>query len=46
VRGHGGESARWLADATAAAHAMLDELVRGRADVSSWSWPARRPQGW
>jgi hypothetical protein len=31
VRGHGGESARWLADATAAAHAVLDELIRERS---------------
>jgi hypothetical protein len=31
VRGHGGESARWLADATAAAYAVLDELIRERS---------------
>ena len=46
VRGHGGESARWLAEATAAAHAMLDELARGRVEVSGWPWLPRRPQRW
>jgi hypothetical protein len=30
VRGHGGESARWLADATSTAYAVLDELARTR----------------
>ena len=31
VRGHGGESARWLDDATRAAAVLLDELTRERA---------------
>ncbi len=31
VRGHGGENARWLAEATAAAYAVLDELIRERS---------------
>jgi hypothetical protein len=44
VRGHGGETARWLAEATAAAHAMLDELVRARVELSRWPWLADRPE--
>ena len=31
VRGHGGETARWLADATRAANAVLEELADERA---------------
>src|SRR5262245_220775 len=34
VRGHGGESARWLAEATAAAYAALDELARERPNLN------------
>jgi hypothetical protein len=41
VRGHGGESARWLTDATSAAHAVLDELTRERPDARTWYWVAR-----
>jgi hypothetical protein len=38
VRGHGGESARWLAEATSAALVELDELARGRAAQGrAWS---------
>lgn len=34
VRGHGGESSRWLEEATIAAYAVLEELAqeRGRAE--------------
>src|SRR3979411_2469163 len=31
VRGHGGESARWLAEATSAASAVLEEQARERS---------------
>ncbi|HEY7677287.1 MAG TPA: hypothetical protein VIG69_09455 [Candidatus Methylomirabilis sp.] len=46
VRGHGGESARWLAEATGAASAVLDELSRERAEDPTWRWLARRLQRW
>ena len=46
VRGHGGESARWLADASSAASAVLDELARERAEEPSWRWLARRLPRW
>ena len=46
VRGHGGESARWLAEATAAASAVLDELARERAAEPTWRWLARRLPPW
>lgn len=42
VRGHGGESARWLAQATSAASSVLDELILTRAEEPAWSWLARR----
>lgn len=42
VRGHGGESARWLAEARGVAHAVLDELARERAEEPSWRWIAWR----
>jgi hypothetical protein len=42
VRGHGGESARWLAEATTAVAAVLDE----RAEGPSWPWLARRLPRW
>jgi hypothetical protein len=42
VRGHGGESARWLGEATSAALAVLDELARERAEEPSWRWLVRR----
>jgi hypothetical protein len=45
VRGHGGESARWLAEATGAMDAVLDELARERAEASL-GWLARRRQQW
>lgn len=42
VRGHGGESARWLDEATSAAYAALDELARERAEEPGWGWLAGR----
>jgi hypothetical protein len=46
VRGHGGESARWLPEATGAVQAVLDELARERADEAAWRWLGRRLPGW
>lgn len=46
VRGHGGESARWLAEATSTAHAVLDELVLERPDEAIWRWLAGRLARW
>ena len=42
VRGHGGESARWLAEATRAASAVLDDLGQKRAEAPTWRWLAER----
>lgn len=46
VRGHGGESARWLAEATSAAYAVLDELGREDAEEPAWRWLAWRLTRW
>jgi hypothetical protein len=46
VRGHGGESTRWLADAISAAHVALDELARERAEEPAWRQLARRLEHW
>jgi hypothetical protein len=46
VRGHGGESARWLTQATSAVSSVLDELIRARAEEPTWSWLARRAERW
>lgn len=46
VRGHGGESARWLAEATSAASAVLDELAREGAEEPAWRWLALRLERW
>jgi len=46
VRGHGGESARWLAEATGAAYAVLDELAREHAEEPTWRWLAQRLERW
>jgi hypothetical protein len=45
VRGHGGESARWFPEAASAAHTVLDEVARERAE-ETWSWMARRLERW
>jgi hypothetical protein len=42
VRGHGGESARWLTEATSAAYAVLDEVAMERPEDPTWRWLARR----
>jgi hypothetical protein len=46
VRGHGGESARWLAVAASAASAVLEEQARTRADERAWRWLAGRVAQW
>ncbi len=46
VRGHGGQSARWLAEATSAAHGVLDEFAQERGDDPSWHWVAARLSRW
>ena len=46
VRGHGGESTRWLPDATSAAYVVLDELARERAAEPEWRWLARQIPRW
>jgi hypothetical protein len=46
VRGHGGESARWLTEAAGAVSAVLDELTRTRAGEPGWTWLARRADRW
>jgi hypothetical protein len=46
VRGHGGESARWLAEATSAAYAVLDELAREHVEEPTWRWLVQRVERW
>jgi len=46
VRGHGGESARWLPEATSAAHAVLDELADEQPNDMTWRWLAQRAARW
>jgi hypothetical protein len=46
VRGHGGESARWLDQATATARAVLDEMASEHAADDTWGWVARRSTRW
>ena len=41
VRGHGGESSRWLTDATRSAHDVLDEMMRERPG-ERWPWVVRQ----
>jgi hypothetical protein len=46
VRGHGGETARWLPDVTSTAFTILDELAREHPEDTSWRWIARRLSWW
>jgi len=46
VRGHGGESARWLAAAASAASVVLEEQARERVDERSWRWLTGRVPQW
>jgi hypothetical protein len=40
VRGHGGDSARWITQAMAAAAVVLDELTRRHGDDPTGAWLA------
>ena len=46
VRGHGGESARWLSEAASAASAVLEEQAHGRGGEQAWRWLAGRVLRW
>jgi hypothetical protein len=46
VRGHGGESARWLAVAASAASVVLEEQARERVDERGWRWLTGRVPQW
>ena len=46
VRGHGGESARWLTEAANAALAVLEAQALERADEQAWRWLAGRVSRW
>ncbi len=46
VRGHGGETARWLPDVMSTASAILDEMARERPEDMTWRWIARRLSRW
>lgn len=46
VRGHGGESARWLTEATSAASAVLEERAHERAGEQTWRWLVGRAPRW
>jgi hypothetical protein len=46
VRGHGGRSARWLAEATRTALAVLEEHAVERAGEPAWRWLAGRASRW
>ena len=42
VRGHGCETARCLAEATNAVHAVLDDMAYERPNAATWYWVARQ----
>ena len=42
VRGHGGESARWMTEARHAALSVFDQLAREHVDEPTWRWLAER----
>ena len=46
VRGHGGESARWLGEAAAAAATVLGEQAREHTDEAAWRWLSGRVPRW
>ena len=46
VRGHGGESARWVPEATRAAAEALEELAREGGGHPTWWWVAGRLSRW
>jgi predicted NBD/HSP70 family sugar kinase len=46
VRGHGGESARWLAEAMRTATTVLEEQAEERAEDPTWRWLVQRGPRW
>ena len=46
VRGHGGETARWLGAATSTIAEALDALAREHAEEPGWRWLVRRVPRW
>jgi hypothetical protein len=46
VRGHGGESARWLTEARSAASAVLEERAHERVGEQAWRWLVGRAPRW
>ena len=46
VRGHGGETARWLTAAGATADTVLDGLAGGRVGQPPWRWTGPRSRRW
>jgi hypothetical protein len=46
VRGHGGESARWLAEAAKTASVVLEEQAREGVDAGAWRWLTGRVPQW
>jgi len=46
VRGHGGETARWVSEATSVTYVVLDELASGGGEDARWRWMARRLSRW
>jgi hypothetical protein len=46
VRGHGGESARWLGEAAEAAAAVLESEASARDDERVWRWLIGRVPRW
>lgn len=46
VRGHGGDTARWLEVATGTMAHEIERLAREDDDEARWRWLIRRVQGW
>jgi hypothetical protein len=46
VRGHGGETARWMPEARSAAYAVLEEVARDLSTELRWRRLARELSGW
>ena len=46
VRGHGGESARWLGEAASAATVVLEQQAHERGDEHAWPWLVGRVPRW
>jgi hypothetical protein len=42
VRGHGGESARWVPEVRRAALSVFDQLARQHGDEPTWRWLSAR----